>query len=339
MLELLDYIPIRYRFLVPVLVFLGYLIKHKTAIPNVFIPTILFIVASVTGMVIRAFLSTYTGWYFWVDVIFLYGIINGLQTTLISCGGYEAVRALVFSCRREEVKMAKKRPFILFLIAFASATIIFSLISLVLGAGIFGTFSKVTDGWIFGILILQCYDFTRKVAFEKFKVTKTYISMQILILLNVICFSFASTTSDATFSLLGLAGALLFGIAAGILPVIVNRIKGNGAVADYEDTQANDESSYQKDWARIRSRIIDKEPSKQIEILKDCLGFKLVGDDIYGALDLSQPLITGTLNSDGTTLGFTVNSAEKAGSEVTIADGVIESAVSYIESVVNKEAK
>ena len=127
MLEILELFPLRYVALVPVLNAIGFFLKHRTRLPNEYIPFLLFAFASVSSVTVRWMISGESGLLFWFDAVFMYGIVNSLKLTISAIGSYEAVRAIGFSGRRMEVQMFK-RPVVRLFLAFITATVLFSLV-------------------------------------------------------------------------------------------------------------------------------------------------------------------------------------------------------------------
>lgn len=321
MLEIMEVLPIRYAFMIPVLNSIGYILKHRTKLDNTLIPVCLFAIALATGILIRGFQTSASGWVYWLDVVVYHGVVNGIKTTIYACGGYETVRAIYFHYERrrvegkgEEKKMSKMtRTLLSVLAAFLIASAVFCAISLIFGAGLFGAFAKLTDGLIFGILVMMAYDLLRRLAMKEGKVTKTYVAMQVLLLVNVVAFAMASVTTSRTFSLAGLAISAVAGISAGVLPYIVNHIqalRGDVAVDDEKGITAQD---LQDEWARNRSRIVSAgSVESKRKMLERMLAYRCIGDSIYGALDLERPLIV-YKDADGTAYALSIAAAKDKG--------------------------
>lgn len=343
MLELLEILPIKYAFLIPFLNTAGYVIKHKTKLDNTLIPFILFAIALVFGIVVRGFTTNYSSMVlYWLDVVLYHGIINGIKTTIYACGGYEVVRATYFhyKSRKVETDGEKKRmstrtkTLIVILAAFLISSAIFCAISLVFGAGLFGAFAKLTDGIIFGILLMMGYDLLSRLILRKEKITKTYVAMQILLLINVTAFAMASVTTNRTFSIIGLAIFVLSGLSAGILPYLIDYIKARRGdiVADTEKKLSA--SDIQSLWVKQRAKIVSASSIEtKRKLLERFLAYKCVGDTIYGELDMNNPLIIHEAN--GTMYALSVKSALDAGYSETSTE--ITDARAYINKLLEEK--
>ena len=325
MLDLLELFPLKYVALVPVLNAIGYFLKHRTPVPNEFIPAILFAVASATSIPVRWLLSGETGWLFWFDAVFLYGIVNSLKLTISAIGSYEAVRALRFSGRRMEVQMIK-RPFVRLLLAFISASLLFGIVALIFGASFFDIFFKITDGWIFGIFFMGAFDIYSKIAKHPERVTPLYIVTIASIMLSASMFCMASMAADVRVAFAGITLTGLF-IAAAAACILVPFIKAKKAEAGEVKEFSADE--YQKEWAKVRAKLGKLSKEKQTELLEGFLLFHLVGDSIYNNVDLADPLFNAKAE-DGSTILVPVSKADAAGA--TAAE--IETAKAYIAKLV-----
>lgn len=338
MLEIFEVLPIKYAFLIPVLNSIGYLLKHKTRLDNTLIPATLFAIALAAGVLFRGFTTSSTGWIYWLDVVLYHGIINGIKTTIYACGGYEAVRAVYFHYERKKVedkgegKMSNRTKTLLsILVAFLIASVLFCTISLVFGAGLFGAFAKLTDGLIFGVLVMMVYDLLSRLVFKERTVTKTYIAILVLLLINVTAFAMASVTVNRTFSIAGLAISAVTGISAGVLPYIVEHFKarrGDVALDDKEELTAQD---LQNEWAKSRSKVVSASNTEsKRKLLERLLAYRCIGDSIYGALDLEKPLIV-YKDANGNLYALSVASAKDKGIAEDSAE--MKEAKAYIETL------
>lgn len=339
MLELFEILPVRYAFLVPILNSIGYFIKHRTKLNNTLIPSILFAIALASGILIRGFETNNEGWLYWLDVVVYHGLINGIKTTIYACGGYETVRALYFHYKNKTVenngvkkKMSDRtKRLISILVGFLLASVIFCVLSVLFGAGVFGTFAKLTDGFIFGILVMMCYDLASRLIQRKETITKVYVAMQILLLVNVSAFAMASVTTNRMFSIAGLAVFVLTGVCAGVLPYVVDYIKNrrsSSAIVNQKELSAD---AIQAEWVKQRSKILAASKKEtRVKMLRRCLAYCLVGDSIYGALDLEQPFIVYT-DTDGVSYALSVESAlDKGYSE---SNTEVANAITYIDVI------
>lgn len=325
MLDLLEFFPLKYVLLVPVLNAIGYGLKHNTPVPNEFIPFILFAVASASSIAVRWVFSGETGWYFWFDAVFLYGIVNSLKLTISAIGSYEAARAFGFTRRRMEVQIMK-RPFIRLLLAFVTASALFGIIAMIFGASFFDVFFKITDGWIFGILFMSAFDLYSKLTKHPERITPLYIVRLVSALIAAIMFCMAGMVNDTRVCFIGLTLAgLFFGFAA--VSVLIPFVKEKKEEAmELKEFSPED---YQKRWAVLRDKMMKLSADKQTEILEKFLLFHLVGDSIYNNVDIKNPLFT-ISGEDGSPNYVPVARAEEFG--VPAAD--IEKAREYIKALV-----
>ena len=325
MLELLELFPLRYVLLVPVLNAIGYFLKHRTPVPNEFIPFLLFAVASASSISARWLLSGESGWLFWFDAVFLYGIVNSLKLTITAIGSYEAVRAVGFSGRRMEVQIMK-RPFIRLLLAFVTASVLFGVVALIFGASFFDIFFKITDGWIFGVLFMAAFDLYSKLTKHPEKVTPLYIITLVSVLLSACMFCMASMASDVRMCFIGITLTGVF-IAVSAVCILVPFVKAQKAKAkEVKDITLDD---YQRQWVTVREKLMKLSKAQQKEILLSFLCFRLVGDSIYNNVDVAKPLFTIT-DDEGNLMLVPVSKAADEG----VAETEIASAKSYIESLV-----
>lgn len=317
----------KYSWTIPFLNCFGYWIKHRTRIHNEDIPILLFVIATSISIALRFSTSMYSGWYFWFDALFVYGVVNGLRLSLVACGGYEAVRGIRTTYkRRRGGKMIKKKSFLLMLVAFVSATLIFGLLSFVFGEDLWGIFTKLTDGWIFGVLFMLAFDITKRVVTDKESITKTYIVMVVLIFLNVVSFFTASYAKTLNWLIAGIACAVVFGVTAGLLPSVVNYIKNRRDGFSPNGKKAFTTDDIQNEWIKVRAKLVKaKDEKAKKEILYGFLAFRLKDDSIYNELDINQPLI----KQDS--FAMTVNSATKSG---VVSEDSIDQAKSYIDSII-----
>lgn len=327
MLDLLELFPIRFPLLVPLLNSIGYFIKHKTRIPNEIIPFILFVVASACSVGIRLFTTDYSGWYYWFDTVFLYGLVNSLKLTLYAIGGYEAVRAIRFTSRREEVKN-NMRGFFRSILGFVAATIIVSMVTVIAGSSFFGVFSHLTDAWGGIIAYAACYSFITNLVKHKERVTSAYIVMVCSIILSDVMFLLASATADRTLCIIGLVAAVVFGIVAGVL-AFIPYIKERKAIKEKMLKPFN-EDDYKKAWVKVRSKLLNSNKDKKKDILYNFLCFRLLGDSIYNDVDLSKPLFE-VKDENGGNVVMPIAKAVSAG----ISADMIANAQEYVDSLVS----
>lgn len=325
MLELLELFPLRYVLMVPILNAIGYFLKHRTIIPNEFIPFLLFAVASASSIAIRWVMAGETGWLFWFDAVFLYGIVNSLKLTISAIGSYEAVRAFGFTGRRMEVQIMK-RPFIRLLLAFVTASILFGIIALIFGASFFDVFCKITDGWIFGIIFMSAFDLYSKLTKHPERITPLYIVRLASALIAVVMFCMAGMVSDIRACYIGLVLACLFLVIAAISIAIPFAKEKKEESMELKEFSTED---YEKRWAVLREKMTKLSAEKQKEILEKFLLFRLVEDNVYNNVDFTRPLFI-LSDSEGNANYVPVSRAKEFG----VSDADIESAKEYIKALI-----
>lgn len=209
-------------------------------------------------------------------------------------------------------------------LAFIAASIVFAVIALCTGSGFFDVFAKITDGWIFGVLVMIAYDVITRLVMNRESINWVYIAMIVLIFINVVSFSVASETDSRTVLIAGLSVAAFFGAAAGLLPSVVSYIKAkrtgsstDGEIATIEEAQVN--------WIKLRTKLLGKKPEKQKAILYKELLFKLKEDKFTNELNPEAPLIS----YQG--LAYTVEAAE-ATREIPVE--LINKAKAYIDMLI-----
>ena len=325
MLEILELFPLRYVALVPVLNAIGFFLKHRTRLPNEYIPFLLFAFASVSSVTVRWMISGESGLLFWFDAVFMYGIVNSLKLTISAIGSYEAVRAIGFSGRRMEVQMFK-RPVVRLFLAFITATVLFSLVALILGASFLDTFFKITDGWVYGFYFIGAFDLFSKIAKHRERITPLYIVRLASAMLAATMFCMAGMADDVGTCIAGIVlAAVLVGTSA--ITVLVPFIKEQKA--ESEEVKDFSPEKYEETWAKLRGKLQKLSPEKKAEILEGFLLFRLIGDSILNNVDFSQPLFS-TTNEKGEQILLTVRAAEEmnAADEESIA-----SARGYIKAI------
>lgn len=220
--------------------------------------------------------------------------------------------------------MKKNKNVFSFLLAFLATSVVFFFYFVVLGAGWFGSFGRLTDGWILAIAVFTVYDLIHRLINEKETVTKVYIAMVVLMLMSVFSFTWSTVQVKPAFLLSGIVVAIFLGAVAGLLPRIVALIKGDRA-DNADDGKAFTPDELQKKWTLLRVKLMKTEnKEKRIKLLEENLLFKPVGDNINNALDLERPLII----RQG--IAYLVSVAE--GKEELKAE--VEDAKNYIKSLV-----
>ncbi len=227
-----------------------------------------------------------------------------------------------------------RKPFIMIMVAFLLATLVFGVLSLCFGEPLWGIFAKLTDGWLFGVLFMLAFDLTKRLATERDTITPTYIVMAVLIVLNIISFFSASYARDIKWAMAGIAGAVVFGVTAGVLPSIVNAVKAHRDSATAGGKNPIGANEAQEDWVKTRAKLLNKSDEMQEAILYRTLAFRTKEDSLFGELDIAHPLI---LNAEG--LAMSVYAAEK---DETVKPEDIANAKAYIKTLSlsdNKEEK
>lgn len=201
-----------------------------------------------------------------------------------------------------------KKNLMVLTISFLVSTLIFVGISLVFGATILGAFQKVTDGWIFGIIFMCCFDAVKKF-FEGAKFTKTYIAMMSLFFVNVVTFSMASTATTREVALGGIVASVIAGATAIALPFVVRAVEARRS-GNSDGAELTNEDAIQKEWVKLRSKVLRLDKEKQKEVLKAKLAFRLIGDNIFNALDTTRAMVSYNGYS------MTIEAGEKANADV-----------------------
>lgn len=326
---LLEFIPIRYKALIPLLNSIGYVFKHKTKVPNKWIPFLLILISIIISSITRYISLRVWGEdfnsYTWIDILVIHGVLNGFRCSLLSSCGYEIVRSFAVERKRREVVMLKKSALFKMLLSFAISSVIYTVMALALGSSFLMSFQKITDGWIFGILFMAVFDAVSRFVSNRGSITKYYICMQIMILFNLITFSVASTTATPVVCYIGLACAVLFGAGAGIFyKLAVDNLPGRGNADGDAFVEISPEDA-QGDWIKVKAKLMKmKDHDKKIKLLEKVLAFRLLNDNILNGLDLDSPLIY----DDGIT--YSVAKATEKG----LDPEKIKEAKEYIELIV-----
>ena len=169
-----------------------------------------------------------------------------------------------------------KKKILTFGLALVVASIVFSVISMLFGSDLFVTFTRLTDGWVFGVLLLCFYDMFRRLC-EGERLTKTYIAVQCLFLVNVVAFSYASTSVSSYNAVVALLISLITGVFAVALPYIVRYIEDRRTDNNDSDGKV-DEDTLQKEWNTFVSKLMKiSDKNRQKELLQKKLAFRLIG--------------------------------------------------------------
>lgn len=225
--------------------------------------------------------------------------------------------------------MLKNKQFIRIVLAFLAATLVFAVLALLQGASAFDVFAKLTDGWIFGVLLMIAYDVITRLVTDKISINWVYLVMLGLLLVNVCTFSVASTTSNPSVLAYCIGASAFFGIAAGIFPRVVAYIQAKRAGnARNGETKASED--LQAEWIKLRAKLEGKKPEVKRKYLYKYLAFRVKDNSIANELDFSAPLIPFTMLGEGE-LCYTVNAATETRE---IPYELIENAKKYIDTII-----
>ena len=327
MLELLELFPLRYPLMIPALNCVGWMLKHRTGMRNECIPMVLFAIACASSILVRRLMSPFSGWYFWFDAVFLYGIVNSLKLTLYAIGGYEAVRAMRFSTAGSNKEKAMlKRPFVRLMLASIAATIVASAAFLAFGSAPWDIFLRLSDGWFYGILVVGFFDAFYKIAKKREKLTVSYWVMWGSVMASAIAFCLASTTADRLTCIVALAVAGVFAVSAALCIIIPAVRERNGKE---EAPSEFDADAYRMEWTRERMKLAKADAEKKLKILSSFLCFKLVGDSLWNDIDFSRPLFAAT-TEDGKVDVMSVTTAIAKGADTEDVDKAVE----YLQAII-----
>lgn len=225
--------------------------------------------------------------------------------------------------------MLKNRQFIRIVLAFLAASAVFAILALLQGATAFDVFAKLTDGWIFGMLLMIAYDVLTRLVTDKISINWVYLVMIGLLVVNVSTFSFASETSSNTVFASCIAISVFTGISAGVFPSLVAYIKAKRAGNAHNGETAAGEN-LQAEWIKLRAKLTGKSKDEQAKYLHKYLAFRVKDNNICNDLDFSAPLIPFTRVGEEP-LYYTVNAALDTRE---IPFELIENAKKYIESII-----
>lgn len=214
-----------------------------------------------------------------------------------------------------------KKNLLIMALAFVGATLLFACVSLLFGETLLSTFMRATDAWL-GMVALMCVgSFVTRIV-GKAKFTKTYIIMMVLFLANFVLFFYASSATDSTYALVAVITSLACGVCGIVLPFIVHAVEShrNG---DSDGTGSVDTDAMQKQWQKLRKHVLKMDTDKKVEVLKEKLAFRLVGDSLYGALDFTRGMVA----TDDKAMTF------EAGLANSVSPTILEEAENYIKSL------
>ncbi len=214
-----------------------------------------------------------------------------------------------------------KKNLLVMAIAFIGATILFCGVSLLFGETIMSTLMRATDAWLGIVAYMVIVSVVVRIA-NKLEFTKTYIAMIALFLANFVLFFYASSTQSQTGAVVGLFTSLGCGLLGIALPFITNAIQNHRGGGN-NGTGSVDTDTMQKEWQKLRAHVLKMDKEKKVATLKEKLAFRLVGDSIYGSLDLTRGMVT----VDDTAMTFS------AGLKNSVNPLALEEAEQYIESL------
>ncbi len=214
-----------------------------------------------------------------------------------------------------------KKNLLVMTIAFIGATILFCGVSLLFGETLMSTFLRATDAWLGIVAYMVVVSVVVRIA-NKLEFTKTYIAMIALFLANFVLFFYASSTPSQTGAVVGLSTSLGCGLLGIALPFITDAIKNHRGDSD-NGSRGVDTDAMQKEWQKLRAHVLKMDKAKRVATLKEKLAFRLVGDSLYGSLDLARGMVT----VDDTAMTFS------AGLKNSVNPLVLEEAEQYIESL------
>lgn len=225
--------------------------------------------------------------------------------------------------------MLKNKQFIRIVLAFLAASAVFAILAFAQGATAFDVFAKLTDGWIFGVLLMIAYDVITRLVTDRISINWVYLTMLGFLLVNVCTFSFASETSNTTVFVACITVSFITGIIAGVFSRVVDFIKAKRAGnAHNGETKAGED--LQSEWIKLRAKLEGKKPEDKKKYLYKNLAFRVKENDICNDLDFTAPLIPfAKLGEDP--LFYTVNAALDTRE---IPYEIIENAKKYIDSIV-----
>lgn len=225
--------------------------------------------------------------------------------------------------------MLKNKQFIRIVLAFLAASAVFAILALLQGATAFDVFAKLTDGWIFGVLLMIAYDVITRLVTDKDSIGWVYLVMLGLLFVNVCTFSFASETANNTVFVTCLAVSVFSGIAAGVFPTIVAHLQARRAGnAHGGETKAGED--LQAEWIKLRAKLEGKKPEVKRKYLCKFLAFRVKDNNINNDLDFSAPLIPFSMVGEDA-LCYTVNAAMETRE---IPYELIDNAMKYIDSII-----
>lgn len=177
---------------VPLLLIVGYLIKHYTTIPNVYLPYIETGMGLAVGLIYGGLITK--GW----NNVIMYGG-QGVVLGFISISLYDAVHGVVkHNCRSEDLSMKEKkkvnlwehRAFV-YTLAFLGGVLLTGLTKLVM-YGVDGLIYYLVNEAIYSVFTLLLVDFLIKYSTDKSLLTWQYWVMDAFMVLAVLSYAGAS---------------------------------------------------------------------------------------------------------------------------------------------------
>ena len=201
---------------VPLLLIVGYLIKHYTIIPNVYLPYIETGMGLAIGLIYGGLITK--GW----NNVIMYGG-QGVVLGFISISLYDAVHGVVkHNCRSEDLSMKEKKKINLwehrafvYTLAFLGGVLLTGLTKLVM-YGVDGLIYYLLNEAVFSIFTVLLVDFLVKFATDKSLITWQYWVMDVFMVLAVLSYAGASLMTTVGPMWAFLIGTISFIAAAGV---------------------------------------------------------------------------------------------------------------------------
>lgn len=177
---------------VPLLLIVGYLIKHYTTIPNVYLPYIETGMGLAVGLLYGGLITR--GW----NNVIMYGG-QGVVLGFVSISIYDAVHGVIkHNCRSEDLSMKEKKKINLwehrvfvYTLAFLGGVLFTGLTKLVM-YGVDGLVYYLVNEAIYSVFTLLIADFLIKYSTDKSLLTWQYWVMDVFMVLAVLSYAAAS---------------------------------------------------------------------------------------------------------------------------------------------------
>ena len=177
---------------IPLLLIVGYLIKHYTTIPNAYLPYIETGMGLAVGLIYGGLIAK--GW----NNVIMYGG-QGVVLGFISISLYDAVHGVIkHKCNSEDLSMKEKKKINLwehkafvYGLAFLGGVVLTGLGKLIMG-GVDGLVYYLVNEAVYSVLTLLVVDFLIKYSTDKTLLTWQYWIMMAIMVLAVISYAVAS---------------------------------------------------------------------------------------------------------------------------------------------------